>query len=322
MKAVTGELPVDEAGWGYEIKWDGMRAAALVATDEVRLVGGRGRDLTARFPEQAGLAGAVGAERAALDGELVVLDDQGRPDFGALQRRMHLERPTEAARRASLAPVSYVVFDVVHLDGRDLTPCSYEERRSLLEELIEPDGRWPVPAWHRRDGAALLRVASERRLEGLMAKRVDSRYEPGRRSAAWRKVKVRRRQELVVGGWSAGEGSRGATFGSLLLGYHEHDAAPASSESIGPLRYAGRVGTGFTDAELDRLLPLLVGSGRDVCPFDPPPPRPHRVGARWVAPKLVAEVAFGEWTSDGRLRHPSYLGLRDDKDPAEVVREP
>jgi bifunctional non-homologous end joining protein LigD len=172
-----------------------------------------------------------------------------------------------------------------------------------------------VPVHVVGDGEALLDVAKQRHLEGLMAKRLDSRYEPGRRSQAWRKVKIRGEQELVVGGWSAGQGNRSGVFGSLLLGYHHPD------DPNGPLVYAGNVGTGFSAAELSRLQAQLDARASDVCPFAPAPPRQIARVSRWVRPELVAEVTFTEWTPDGRLRHPAYLGLRTDKLPEDVVRE-
>jgi bifunctional non-homologous end joining protein LigD len=165
------------------------------------------------------------------------------------------------------------------------------------------------------DGAALLAACTAQGLEGVMAKRIDSRYEAGRRSRTWVKAKVRRRQELVIGGWLPGERGRQGRIGAVLVGYHDRPGA-------GPLRFAGRVGTGFTDAELDRLAARFAPLHTDICPFAPPPSRAEAPGATWLEPELVCEVAFGEWTGEGRLRHPSYLGLRVDKDPDDVVREP
>ena len=162
-------------------------------------------------------------------------------------------------------------------------------------------------------GAALLEAVAARGLEGLIAKRTESLYEIGRRSSAWRKLKVRRRQEVVIGGWLPGEGNRASTLGALLVGYHDDGGA---------LRYAGRVGTGFTERELSELLATFEPLTRDTTPFDPPPPTPVVRQARWLEPQLVVEVAFGEWTADGVLRHPSYLGRRLDKDPTDVIREP
>jgi bifunctional non-homologous end joining protein LigD len=213
-------------------------------------------------------------------------------------------------------PASYVVFDVLHLDGHDLTGLPLSDRRRLLAQVLEPAPRWRPSPVHD-DGLALLAAADEQGLEGVVAKREDSRYEPGARVRTWLKVKVRRHQEVVVGGWLPGEGTRSGHLGALLVGVYDEPGAG------GPLRYAGRVGTGFKEAELQRLAGLMAPLTTDTCPFDPPPPRPDLArGATWLRPELVAEVAYGEWTSDHRLRHPSYLGLRTDKDADQVTREP
>ncbi len=210
-------------------------------------------------------------------------------------------------------PARFIAFDLLHLGDHSLLEVPLHDRRRLLVELVDEGPAWSSsPSYD--DGAALLAAATSRGLEGVMAKRTDSLYEPGRRSSAWRKIKVRRRQEMVVGGWVPGEKGRAGQIGALLLGYHE----PAG----GPLRFAGRVGTGFTQTELARLAGLFARLETDVCPFDPVPPAAElRRGPTWLRPELVAEIQFGEWTDDGRLRHPSYLGLRADKRSAEVVRE-
>jgi bifunctional non-homologous end joining protein LigD len=250
-----------------------------------------------------------------LDGELVATDSEGRPSFGRLQQRMHITNLAEAQRRAAEVPVSYIVFDLLHLDGNDLTSLPLGNRRRLLDQLLDPTPAWRSSPVHD-DGTALLAAAAERGLEGVVAKRLDSPYEPGKRTRAWRKVKVRRRQEMVVGGWLPGEGNRSGRIGALLVGYHDR------AGDGGPLRYAGRVGTGFTDVELGRLATALDPLVIDDCPFDPPPPRLDIArGPTWVRPELVAELAFAEWTSDDRLRHPSYLGLRTDKSAADVTRD-
>ncbi len=312
MKAVSGTLPHDDEAWGYEIKWDGMRI--LVAIDGgLRGLSATGRDVTGRFPELAPLGDSLSGHRVGLDGEVVALRD-GRPDFGRLQHRMHIANPAEAARRAREEPLVYLAFDLLHLDGIDTLDLPYLERRRLLGELVEPGPTWQVPAYQEGQGAALLALADRQGLEGVMAKRLQSRYEPGRRSGAWRKVKVRRRQELVVGGWTPGEGRRGTHFGALLVGYYE------PGEPL--LHFSGGVGTGFSGDELDWLQARLDERATDDCPFHGPLPRPVALHGRWVRPELVAEVEFGEWTAEGRLRHPSYVGLRDDKEPTAVVREP
>lgn len=314
MKATAGDLPTGD-GWIYEVKWDGMRALAFIDGPRVRIQSANERDVTASWPELAGLADAVPATTALLDGELVATGDAGRPSFGRLQQRMHIANPVEARRRAAEVPVTYVVFDLLHLDGHDLTGRPLADRRRLLERLLDPGPAWRCSPVHD-DGPALLAAADERGLEGVVAKRLDSTYEPGKRTRTWRKVKVRRRQEMVVGGWLRGEGGRSGRIGALLVGYHDQ------AGDGGPLRFAGRVGTGFTEAELTRLGALLAPLTCDACPFDPPPPRANLVrGATWVRPELVAELGFAEWTSEGRLRHPSYLGLRMDKAAADVTKE-
>jgi bifunctional non-homologous end joining protein LigD len=314
MKATAGALPEGEA-WVYEVKWDGMRALTFIEGDAIRVQSANERDVTLSWPELDGLAQAIPAHTALLDGELVATDDEGRPSFGRLQQRMHVANAAEARRRSAEVPVTYVVFDLLHLDGHDLTPLPLAERRRLLEQVLEPGASWRCSPLHD-DGATLLAVADERGLEGVVAKRSDSPYEPGKRTRSWLKVKVRRRQEMVVGGWLAGEGNRSGRIGALLVGYHDR------AGDGGPLRFAGRVGTGFTEAELARLAGLLEPLTIEACPFDPPPARADLAkGATWVQPELVAELAFAEWTGDGRLRHPSYLGLRDDKAAADVTRD-
>lgn len=339
MKAVLGnELPhddPDDPAWAYELKWDGMRVLAYVdpaADPPVRLESSNGRDVTASFPELAGLVDAACGRPALFDGEVVAFAG-GRPSFGRLQQRMHLTKAAEVARRRAEVPVLYEIFDLLHFDGRDTMALPYTDRRRLLTALLEASeeteaskasdaagapqrgGRcWALTSSHD-DGQALYDAAEAEGLEGVMAKRRASPYEAGRRSSNWRKVKVRLVQELVVGGWLTGEGARANRMGALLVGYHDAEAPGR------PLRYAGRVGTGFTDAELTRLGALLEQRAADTCPFDPPPPRPVAGMAHWVVPDLVAQVAFGEWTSDGILRHPSYLGQREDKAAGEVVRE-
>lgn len=316
MKAVTGELPADDDGWAYEIKWDGMRVVAGIDDGGLHAVSTRGLDVAPRFPELGPLAEGLRGHRVVLDGEVVAFE-AGRADFSRLQHRMHVADPSEARRRAGTVPVAYVVFDLLQLDGHDTTVLPYLDRRRLLVDLVEPGPAWQVPAHRVGDGASLLAAAREQRLEGLMAKRLASRYEPGRRSPSWRKIKVRNRQEFVVGGWTAGAGGRSGHLGALLIGYHDPEVSPSADR----LTFAGSVGTGFDRAELERLADLLAPLADTRCPFVDPLPPPVVRTASWIRPVLVVEVTFAEWTPDGRLRHPSYLGRRTDRDPGEVVRE-
>ena len=308
MLAKPGKLPPDDANWAYEIKWDGVRAIAYSEPGRLRLESRNLNDITARYPEVRPLNRELGSRTAVLDGEVVAFDENGRPDFGRLQHRMHLADASQVRRRAESMPVVYVIFDLLHLDGHSLMHLPYEERRGRLEELDLNGEAWQTPRNHVGDGKQLLAATAEQGLEGVVAKRLDSRYEPGRRSSQWLKVKNFLRQEVVIGGWLPGEGGRSGRLGALLVGVHEH----------GKLRFAGRVGTGFDEKELQRLGKLLKQHAREDSPFGSGKlPK----GARFVEPVLIAEVDFGEWTKDGIMRHPSYKGLRDDKTPLEVVEE-
>ncbi len=315
MRAVAGEMPRPDQDdqWGYEIKWDGMRVVSWIEADgSVRLQSAKPREVTASFPELAGLAAATGGRAAVLDGEIVALDEAGRPSFGRLQHRMHVTGAAEVARRAAAVPIGYQVFDLLRFDGHEATSLAYLERRRLLGEVVEAGPYWSVPSHHIGEGGELLAQVTELGLEGLVAKRLDSTYQLGRRSPAWRKVKVRNHQEFVVVGWSMGEGKRSGGPAALVLGVWEGDR----------LVHVGRVGTGFTQAELHRLAGLMRPLERSDSPLERVPDDVRRRPVQWVEPELVVEVAFGEWTSDGVLRHPAYLGQRTDKDPRTVTRQP
>ena len=326
MKAASAlALPSGEGRWAYEVKWDGMRVITEIEAGAVRAWSANGVEATARFPELLALGDVLAPHgRVVLDGEVVALDPAtGRPSFGRLQPRMQASSPAAVARGRAEVPVTYVVFDILESDGRTHLDEPYDERRRVLDAVLTPRPRssWIVAA-AESDGESLLHAVRQQGLEGVVAKRLDSRYEPGRRSAAWVKVKVRLHQELVVGGWLPGRGAREATFGALLLGYHDPPAGEAPRGTTGPLRFAGRVGTGFSDPLLRTLRGRLDGLTGDGCPFDPPPPRPVVRSAHWVRPELVVEVAYAEWTADGILRHSSYLGERQDKSPDEVGLAP
>lgn len=303
-------LPVDGHEWAYEIKWDGVRTIAFAGGGGLRLQSRTLRDVTAQYPEVAELGAQLGPG-TVLDGEIAALDDTGRPSFERLQSRINLASPRDIAARRSETPATFLVFDLLYRDGSDLTAVPYAERRSVLEALALEVPGLQVPRAHLGDGPALLEATRQQGLEGLVAKRTDSLYLPGRRSRSWVKVKNFRRQEFVVGGWLGGAGGRAGRIGALLVGY----------QGEGGLRYAGRVGTGFNDAELERLARRLEPLARQTTPFSAPlPPDVARAG-RWVEPRLVVEVAFTEWTGAATLRAPSYKGERQDKDPEAVVRE-
>jgi bifunctional non-homologous end joining protein LigD len=311
LATLSKALPRDEDHYAYEVKWDGVRAIAYVDGGTVRLDGRRGNDITRRYPEVRGLGEALGATPAVLDGEIVAFEGE-RPSFEKLQRRMHVEDPRQVRKLMAEVPAVYVIFDLLWFDGHSTLALPYRDRRALLDRLHLDGPSWQTPLARETGGRELLAATAEVGLEGVVAKRWDSAYEPDRRSRAWIKVKNQSRQELVVGGWLPGKGARGTTLGALLIGYYESTAGDA------PLRYAGRVGTGLTEAELKRLVGLLTPRERETCPFTP---KPRIKDARWVEPELVAEVRFTEWTNAGVVRNPAYLGLRDDRDPHEVVRE-
>ena len=306
-------LPPDDEHWALEMKWDGVRALAYCEGSRVRLVSRTGEDITAAYPELRGLAGAVGRRDALLDGEVVAMGDSGWPDFEVLQNRMHVRDAPLAQRLVAEFPVTYLAFDLLHLDGRPLLDVPYTQRRELLEALQINGPSWQTPpSFTGEPGADVQAVSRQHGLEGVVAKRLDSRYEPGKRPGTWRKVKNIRRQEAVIGGWRPGKGNRSGQIGSLLVGVHED----------GGLAYAGHVGTGFTDRVLRQLTAQLAPLQRATSPFAAPLPADHARDAVWAEPVLVAEVKFTGWTRAGRMRAPSYQGLRSDKDPADVIREP
>jgi bifunctional non-homologous end joining protein LigD len=311
-RAVAAEWsPADVGRWAFEIKWDGVRALAYCRPGRVLLRSRSARDITAAYPELAGLADQLGMRDALLDGEIVAFDAQGRPSFEALQRRMHACAASVIRRLAAEVPVVYAIFDILHLDGRSLLEDPWRERRAALESLGLEGAAWRVPAVHVGDAAGLIGATRARGLEGVVAKRIDSPYEPGRRSGAWRKLKHRRRRELLVGGWLPGEGRRASSVGSLLVGCRERRTAG--------LRYVGRVGSGIDERTAALLSRRLAALERTKSPFEAAQRVPR--GARFVAPQLVVEVEFAEWTADGRLRAPALKGLRDDIDPEAVACE-
>ena len=313
MLARLGALPTGEQ-WAYEIKWDGIRALAYSEPGRLRLESRNLNEITPRWPEVRALNRALSSHSAVLDGEIVAFDADGRPSFERLQQRMHLSSDSAIRRRAQDLPAVYVIFDLLHLDGHSLMGLPYSERRERLEALALDGPAWTTPASHSGDGEALLGASRERGLEGIVAKRLSAPYEPGRRSASWIKVKNHRRQEIVIGGWMLGQGRRRERIGALVAGYYDE----ARGDEQPPLRYAGKVGTGFGEAALVELAALLGPDERPTSPFSGrQPPK----GAVFVEPRHVAEVEFTEWTAEGLLRHPSYKGLRADKPALEVVRE-
>ena len=311
MLAGLGEIP-HGPDWVYEPKFDGIRAVVyLSAAGGLRVLSRNDRDITAGYPELEVLPRMLAGRAVVLDGELVTLDQRGAPSFSALQRRMHVKRVTAALLAA--APVQYVVFDLLHLDG-SLVARPWQERRNLLEGLGLY--RLPIqvsPVFESEPQAVFDAMVAEG-LEGIVAKRRDAAYQPGRRSPSWVKVPANRTQEVIVVGWRPGEGRRAGTLGSLLL------AVPGDN---GLLDFVGAVGTGFTDLMLDQVLARLRALALPVSPVTgrPVPPM-YAKGARWVRPELVGEISFRNWTPDMTVRHPSWRGWRDDKSPSDVVLVP
>src|SRR5436190_3172172 len=301
LATLTEEVPRG-AGWEFEVKWDGYRATATVSQSETVLTSRNGNDLTARFEHVAKeIAKAVKTPHCVLDGEVCALDDTGRASFSAMQQG----KPG--------TPIVYYVFDVLEVEGEPLVDLPLVERRKRLEALLDRRNRTVRVSETFDDGNALLQAATEQQLEGIMAKRLDSRYVQGKRTRDWLKIKTHGEQEFVIAGYTKGTGRRASSFGSLVLGVYEADE----------LVYAGNVGTGFNSKEIDKLLDKLRPLRRDTSPFREVPkmPKVRKSDVIWVEPKLVCEVEFAEWTHDGRLRAPSYKGLREDKAAEEVRRE-
>ena len=256
MAKLATAIPKPDAAWGFEFKWDGIRALAYVEGGRVRLMSRSGEDVTPRYPEIHPMGRALGSREVILDGEVVALDDKGRPSFEEIQQRMGLTSESEVRRKMKVVPVTYMVFDLLWQDGHSLLDQPYAERRRLLGQLKLSGASWQTPPCEKGGGQAMLEASAKAGLEGVMAKKLDSKYEPGRRSGAWLKVKNHNRQELVIGGWLEGEGKRRGYPGALLVGYYDKDKK---------FVYAGKVGTGFTDAMLEKLASAdeTAGAGQE-----------------------------------------------------------
>jgi bifunctional non-homologous end joining protein LigD len=307
MLATLGTLPTAD-GWASEFKWDGVRTVAYLDGGAVRAMSRNDLDVSSQYPEIGALSG-LSERGAVLDGEIVALDDAGVPDFARLQSRMHVKAPAASLLRTT--PVTFYLFDVLALNGEATIGLPYQRRREILEDLDlnRAEVRTP-PAFLDARPIDVYQVAVDSSLEGVVCKRFGSTYQPGRRSPDWIKVPVAQAQEVIIIGWQPGGGRRSDMIGALLLAAHE---------SQGDLVYVGKVGTGFTDTALRHLAERLGPLARATPPVTDVP-REHRREARWVEPSLVGEVAFRNWTPEGRLRHPSWRGLRGDKNPGQVFR--
>lgn len=313
MLARLSTLPADDSGWAVEVKWDGVRALAYCQPGRLKLQTRNLNDVTAQYPEIKGITRQLGSFDAVLDGELVAFDEHGKPSFERLQQRIHNTDPNVVRRRMKSHPVVYMIFDVLYFNGYDFTGLPYERRRELLEQLELEGESWQTPGYSVGHAEELLAASREQGLEGMVLKRLDSPYVAGKRPGTWLKVKNTLRQELVIGGWTPGEGRRKHHLGALLVGYYEGEG----DERV--LRYGGKVGTGYKAADLKELDRRLAPLEREDSPFGAGPKPPK--GAHFAEPELVAEFEFRELTKEGILRHAAYKGLREDKPAAEVELE-
>ncbi len=312
MLATAGPLPDDSTPWAFEIKWDGIRAILFVEGGRVRAQSRNDLDVSSAFPELVDVGKFLGLTTCVLDGEIVALGQDGRPSFARLQHRMHVANQREARRRAASDPVTFVAFDILYLHGQSLLSATYDERRAMLESLhLSGETFITTDSFSDVSGQDILTAAVENGLEGVVAKRRDSAYRPGRRHPDWVKIKSFKTQEVVIGGWTEGRGERDGSLGALLLGIPAEDG----------LRYVGKVGTGFSDSARRALLDDLRALSTRTSPFVPPPPAADAAKAHFLLPELVGEVEFAEWTAAGRLRHPTWRGLRPEKAPHDVVVE-
>lgn len=304
MKAKLIDTPFSDPGWIFERKLDGVRALVRRDGDRLTLTSRTGRDISRSYPELTEALLTEAATEFVADGEIVAFDGS-RTSFERLQGRLGIADPQLA--RLTGIPVFIYLFDLLEFAGNDLTPLPLRQRKSALRRALSFHGPVRYTPHRNERGEEYFREACAKGWEGLIAKRAESRYVHGR-SSEWLKLKCSFEQELVIGGYTAPQGAR-TRFGALLVGYYEE----------GELRYAGKVGTGFSQRELDRLGGKLEALQRPHCPFARGGGLPR--DATWVEPLLVGQFGFGEWTRDGKLRHPRYLGLRDDKPAREVVRE-
>jgi len=305
MLATLVAAPFDDPDWLFEVKWDGFRVEATIDNGQVRLWTRGQQDAARYFGSFLEPPSWLEARSAIVDGEVIALDDGGEPDFALLQARIK-------GRGAATGGNAFVyeVFDLLHLDGRSLIGEPLEERRRLLSDVLRPDPRVRLSEHIEADGIAFFEAARRRGLEGIMAKDRRSTYLPGKRSDRWQKIKIRPEQELVVGGWVTGTG-KAVDLGALLVGVYDD----------GTLRYAGKVGAGFTNDNRAELLAALAEVSADAPPFDPPPPRAAARNAHWLRPELVVRAEFAGWTSDGLVRQAAFKGIELEKEPRKVIRE-
>lgn len=318
LATLVDSLP--QGDFAFEIKWDGVRAISYIQQKRLRILSRNDLDITHRYPELKAILKTKGIRSAVLDGEIIAFDDKGLPSFSRLQRRMLLGPDADIAAIAATTPICYMIFDIMELNGISLLKKSYQDRRDILQNLNLKSSTWSVPENLTGKIESILPKSAALGLEGIMAKRQESHYLPGARSLDWLKLKNMRRQELVIAGYERGQGARARTIGALLIGYYDLPLREAKRRHVKQrLMYAGKCGTGFTDATLAELLKALNSLRVDVPAFVNPP----RSSKDYVftKPVLVGEFQYTEWTRTNTLRHPSFKGLRTDKKPSEVVQE-
>jgi bifunctional non-homologous end joining protein LigD len=312
MLSLASALPKKDAGWAYEFKWDGVRALVYVDGGRVRAFTRNDKSLLSTFPELRDIGLHLGSRSAILDGEIVALDKDNRPNFSTLSKRLHVTSKPAIEKLRHTIPASFFAFDLLYLDDRSIMDLSYDDRRAALVSLkLQGETFATPPSITNTTGAKVLDISRERGFEGVVIKRRDARYSPGSRSGSWIKVKNFFTQEVVIGGWTEGKGEREGSLGALLLGVPSDEG----------LEYVGKVGTGFTAATRKELLAKLKPLSRKSTPFATALSRTDTALAHFVRPSIVGEVQFAEWTNDGNLRQPSWRGLRTDKSAKEVVRE-
>lgn len=314
LAVLSQRLPPDGKQWAFEYKWDGVRAIAFADQSSWRIESRNLLDITRRYPELLELHRSLAGRRAILDGEIVALDDLDRPSFPRLQKRMHVNDAAHIARLVREVPILFVLFDVLHLDGKSLLSRPYSERRAILEELTLAGPSWQVTPSYVDRGQQMLDAATQNRLEGIVAKKLDSTYEVGRRSNCWLKLKIVGRQEFVIAGWTGESTGLADRIGTMLIGYHDCD---------GKLRYAGHVGTGLAGADHPVLVRQFEKLARASNPFAEKLPAARRGGQKihFLEPKLVAEVEYRRWPEGGLVQQASFKGLRRDKPAKLVVKE-
>lgn len=316
MLAKVGNLPSKDTEYAYEIKWDGLRAIVYIENEQIIISSRNLKDITAQYPELQEIGRSFNGQTAILDGEIVVLGADNKPSFSLLQHRMGLVSPAEILEKVRNFPITYMIFDLLNLNGNTFLHSPYTERQKALLALKLSGPYWQTPGYKTPNGKTLLEATKKLGLEGIIAKRLTSLYHPGYRTGDWLKIKNQQRQELILAGWTPGKGSREGTIGAILTGYFDHPNTSAEKQN---LIFAGKVGTGFNRQTLEKLEALFKSLETSVNPYAGKIPLKEEI--IFVEPTLVGEFEFTEWTPNGTMRHPSFKGLRQDKNPNLIVKE-